>query len=187
MIFCQQCGTENESAAKFCKTCGGALGGQAGNPYIEAAAGSANVIRSGQVDAHGRVIADDGLPVGTDLDGEPGGERILWEGRPKFILSPWDSIRTKYRLTNERLMVDFGIVSRRQEEIELFRVNDVGVRQGVVQRIFGTGNLQIESTDATNPNRRMKDVSDPDRVKDVLRQAARAERQRRRVLLRDEV
>jgi hypothetical protein len=45
----------------------------------------------------------------------------------------------------------------------------------------------LETTDASTPEPQIKDIQNPERVKDLVRQAARAERQRRRVLLRDEV
>jgi hypothetical protein len=133
------------------------------------------------------IIADDGLPVGVDLDGEPGGERILWEGRPCLPLSVIDRVTTRYRLTNERLLVIRGFISRRTEEIDLYRVNDVTMKQSVIERAFGLGDVNIENTDATSPQFRLHDIANPERIKDMLRQAARLERQRRRVLLRDEV
>jgi hypothetical protein len=49
------------------------------------------------------------------------------------------------------------------------------------------GDVWIFSSDTSDPVYRLKNVSDPIRVKDLLRQAGRVERQRRRVILRDEV
>jgi uncharacterized membrane protein YdbT with pleckstrin-like domain len=133
------------------------------------------------------MIADDGLPVGEDLDGEPGGERVLWTGRPRLPLSWLDALMIRYKLTNERLMITHGFISKRVEEIELYRVNDVALKQSVMERIFGLGDVRLETTDSTTPESQIHDVANPERVKDLVRQAARNERQRRRVLLRDEV
>jgi len=133
------------------------------------------------------MIADDGLPVGQDLDGEPGGERILWTGRPRIPLSWIGALTTRYKLTNERLITTHGFISKRIEEIELYRVNDVALKQSIMERIFGLGDVRLETTDATTPESQINDVTNPERVKDMVRQAARNERQRRRVLLRDEV
>ena len=144
-------------------------------------------VGGGRTDAAGRMIADDGLPVGDDLDGEPGGERLLWEGRPSKLASPRLSLTTHYRLTNERLMMVHGFISRRTEEIERYRVNDVGVKQNAAERLLGIGDVRVVTTDATAPMKIMHNVQNPDRVKDLVREASRVERQRRRVLLRDEV
>jgi uncharacterized membrane protein YdbT with pleckstrin-like domain len=133
------------------------------------------------------MIADDGLPIGQDLDGEPGGERILWEGRPSLPISVFARITMRYKLTNERLIITHGFISKTIEELELYRVNDVSMHQGLVERMFGLGDVRLETTDATSPEPQLKDIKSPERVKDMIRVAARAERQRRRVLYRDEV
>ncbi|MDQ3043798.1 MAG: PH domain-containing protein [Chloroflexota bacterium] len=138
-------------------------------------------------DASGQMVADDGLPIGEDLDGAPGGERILWRGRPSPFLSPQQALMNRYKLTSERLMIDHGFIGRRTEETDLYRVNDVAVKQNAFERILGIGDIKIFTTDASAPEKNLFNVSHPDRVKDLIRAAARIERQRRRVLLRDEV
>ena len=66
-------------------------------------------------------------------------------------------------------------------------MNNVSMKQSIIERMFGLGDVRLETTDATTPEPQMKDIKNPERVKDLVRQAARAERQRRRVLYRDEV
>jgi hypothetical protein len=182
MPYCPNCGTDNEPGARFCNNCGRSLA-----DVEETAAVMDRPIGIAHNDAEGRMIADDGLPVGEDLDGEPGGERLLWRGRPSKFFSPRKAITLRYKLTNERIQIEHGFVGRRTEEIDLYRVNDVGVKQNVLERLFGFGDITIEGSDRTAPIATLINVIDPDRVKDMVRQAARAERQRRRVLLRDEV
>ncbi len=182
MPFCPSCGTENEDAARFCQNCGRELRTASPAGGVRPPAGPA-----GRTDAAGRMIADDSLPVGQDLDGEPGGERLLWKGRPSPFFSPRLALLTRYKLSNERLTTERGFVGRRTEEIDLYRVNDVAVKQNPFERLLGHGDVRVETTDATSPEQHLLNVADPDRVKDLIRAAARAERQRRRVLLRDEV
>jgi hypothetical protein len=179
MIYCPDCGTENEANARFCKSCGRSL--------ADVAADAAPAADAPTQPPKGQMIADDGLPVGEDLDGEPGGERVLWTGRPRIPLSWIAALTTRYKLTNERLIITRGFISKRIEEIELYRVNDVSMKQSIMERMFGLGDVRLETTDATTPESQVHDVQNPERVKDLIRQAARSERQRRRVLLRDEV
>jgi hypothetical protein len=181
MIYCPDCGTENDANARFCKSCGRSLA-----DVGEATAAPASV-GTPKAAAKGSMVADDGLPIGEDLDGEPGGERVLWQGRPRVPLSWIAALTTRYKLTNERLITTHGFITKHIEEVELFRVNDVSMRQGVMERIFGLGDIRLETTDASRPEPDIKDVKNPERVKDMIRLASRAERQRRRVLLRDEV
>jgi hypothetical protein len=179
MIYCPDCGTENEANARFCKSCGRSL--------ADVAADAVPAADAATQPPKGQMIADDGLPVGEDLDGEPGGERVLWTGRPRIPLSWIAALTTRYKLTNERLIITRGFISKRIEEIELYRVNDVSMKQSIMERMFGLGDVRLETTDATTPESQVHDVQNPERVKDLIRQAARSERQRRRVLLRDEV
>lgn len=177
MIYCPDCGTQNDENARFCKSCGRTL--------TDVATGTETA--APPPPPKGQMIADDGLPIGEDLDGEPGGERVLWTGRPRIPLSWIAALTTRYKLTNERLIVTNGFISKHIEEIELYRVNDVSMKMSVMERIFGLGDVRLETTDASTPDPQIKDVQNPERVKDLVRQASRAERQRRRVLLRDEV
>ncbi|HEY7032291.1 MAG TPA: PH domain-containing protein [Thermomicrobiales bacterium] len=187
MVICPKCQTRNDDDAKFCTNCGAALENTATTTEAPAAA-APPPMPSGEDEHKPRgPLADDGLPVGIDLDGEPGGERLLWQGRPAFPLSWINRVLTRYRLTNERLIIEHGFVRRRVEQVDLFRVHDVDYRQGIMERMFGLGDIAIETTDATAPAFNLIDVKDPNRVKDLVWQAARLERQRRRVLLREDV
>src|SRR5215208_199104 len=165
MIYCPDCGTQNEANSRFCKSCGRSLA-----DVPDAAASTAT-----ETAPKSQMIADDGLPVGQDLDGEPGGERILWTGRPRIPLSWIGALTTRYKLTNERLITTHGFISKRIEEIELYRVNDVAMKQSIMERMFGLGDVRLETTDATTPESHVHDVQNPERVKDLIRQAARSE------------
>lgn len=182
MIYCPDCGSKNDDDARFCDNCGRRLDdvqevNQIGQP----------VLRGDQKDAQGRLLADDGRPLGDDLDGHPRGERMIWQGRPSRLWSPRLAVTNRYKLTNQRLIMEYGFVGRRTEEMDLFRVNDVAVKQNMFERIAGIGDVYIEGTDTSAPHKTLQNVSDPDRVKDLIREEARQERQRRRVLLREDV
>ncbi|MEA2528504.1 MAG: hypothetical protein QOG89_148 [Thermomicrobiales bacterium] len=188
MTVCPNCQTQNDDDARFCTNCGTALEDTA---PTSATAGTAPLPPPPPSDSSTERVrsplADDGLPVGVDLDGEPGGERLLWQGRPGWPLSWVNRILTRYKLTNERLIIEHGFVRKRVEQIDLFRVHDVDYRQGIMERLLRMGDIGIETTDATASDVILKDVKDPNRVKDLVWQAARIERQRRRVLLREDV
>jgi hypothetical protein len=181
-IFCPDCGARNDPTARFCQSCGRSL-----EDVREVAAATNPVTVGDEKDQSGRLLADDGLPIGEDLDGVPGGERVLWEGRPSILWSPRMALTQRYKLTNQRLIMTFGFIGRRTEEIDLFRVNDVGVKQHPLERITRIGDVYISSADQSSPIRYLHNVKTPDRVKDLLRESSRHERQRRRVLLREDV
>jgi uncharacterized membrane protein YdbT with pleckstrin-like domain len=65
---------------------------------------------------------------------------IAWFGIP-FL--KWRT--TIYELTNRRLRLRQGILSRTGRDIPLNRISDVKFEQGLIDRIFGCGRLIVES------------------------------------------
>lgn len=196
MITCPDCGTENDETARFCDNCGRRLDDVKANA---AAAAPAEPMRDREPNARattaehrgaplpaGTPVADDGLPVGQDLDGIPGGERVLWEGRPSRLWSPRMSLMNRYRLTNQRLIMEYGFIGKTTEEIELYRVMDVGVKQHPLERIVQMGDIYLASGDASTPTKYLHNIPGPNRIKDMIREATRQERDRRRVMIRED-
>ncbi len=191
MIICPDCGTENDDSARFCDNCGRRLDDvePARAQQVPAAVGTG--ARSQAEPAPDPPVtdvplADDGLPVGRDLDGIPGGERVIWEGRPSRLWSPRMALMNRYKLTNQRLMVEFGFIGKTTEEIELYRVTDVGVKQHPLERITRMGDIYVASGDTSTPTRYLHNIVGPERVKDLIREATRQERERRRVFVRED-
>jgi len=56
---------------------------------------------------------------------------------------------TRYRLTNERLVKVSGLLARRIDEIELYRIRDTRLHQTFFQRLVGMGSVDVVSTDVS--------------------------------------
>jgi uncharacterized membrane protein YdbT with pleckstrin-like domain len=52
---------------------------------------------------------------------------------------------TTYELTNRRLRLRLGIISRTGRDFPLNRISDVSFKQGLIDRMFGCGRLLVES------------------------------------------
>lgn len=89
-----------------------------------------------------------------------------------------ESMFNRYRLTTERLFLRTGFISRHSEEIELFRIKDVSVRQGVLHRLVGAGNVTVLSSDDSTPWVLLRGVPRPNEIKEQIRQGSRAARKR---------
>ena len=99
-----------------------------------------------------------------------------------LLLHVW--LKTKslsYRLTTQRLFVRKGLISKRVEEIELFRVKDVTVNQGIIQRMLGFGTIIVLSSDDSTPKVVLMGVPKPNDVKEEIRTHYRAARKREKV------
>jgi uncharacterized membrane protein YdbT with pleckstrin-like domain len=93
----------------------------------------------------------------------------------------WVTRTTEYLLTNQRLKVWTGILTRRLDELELFRVRDQSMVQPLVMRFVGLGNLILTTADVSNPTITIQGVSDIENVRQLVRNAVQKERDRRRV------
>lgn len=79
----------------------------------------------------------------------------------------WLNIRFQEQgLTNKRVIVKRGIISRRTEEMKLNSIETVELQQGIGGRIFGYGNVKITGRGISNVV--FRGVSDPMDVKRLI-------------------
>jgi uncharacterized membrane protein YdbT with pleckstrin-like domain len=65
---------------------------------------------------------------------------VWWSLRP-FLF--W--LTTRYVVTDRRVLMRNGVLSRTGRDVPLTRVNDVSFKRTIVERMFGSGTLVIES------------------------------------------
>jgi uncharacterized membrane protein YdbT with pleckstrin-like domain len=63
----------------------------------------------------------------------------------------WRSRSRHYRLTTRRVVVETGVLGKRLEQVDLYRVSDYTVERPVGQRLLGTGNVVLRTLDRTSP------------------------------------
>jgi uncharacterized membrane protein YdbT with pleckstrin-like domain len=84
-----------------------------------------------------------------------------------------------YFITSERLVTRHGVLTRYHEELELFRVKDIQMTQSVWMRPLNIGNVILITTDASNPKVTLNAISQPDHVRETLRDCVSAMRERK--------
>lgn len=86
----------------------------------------------------------------------------------------------RYVLTDQRLMLEFGILSKAADDIDLRTVRETAFHQSALQRLFGIGTVHIMSGDqvAALAQFRMSGIPDPRSVRELVRSAAYAWSQR---------
>lgn len=87
-----------------------------------------------------------------------------------------------YTLTSTRLIIISGILGRRVDEVELFRIVNSISTQGPLDRIVNLGNIRIDSTDKTGIVKMIK-IPHPHEVRDSLRDAYTQARDKRGTVL----
>lgn len=141
-----------------------------------------------------------GLPIRTSQDAE----ELLFEGRPALIPSLgtlwlvilsaglwlvlcWiRSLGCHYRITTRRIVVETGVLSKRLEQIDLYRIADYTVDRPFGQRLLGTGNLLLKAFDKTTPQLDVRYIkTDVVALYERLRVATEADKARRGVRMVD--
>jgi len=56
---------------------------------------------------------------------------------------------SEFAVTNKRVIVKVGLVTRRTVELNLSKVESVGVDQGLAGRVFGFGTIVVQGTGGT--------------------------------------
>lgn len=91
-----------------------------------------------------------------------------------------------YRVYDDRLEVESGIISRRIENIELFRIRDVGLRQGIFGRMADFGDVYVHSTDSSQPDMHIRGVDQPKELYQHLRARVSESRAAHRTMIIEE-
>jgi len=86
-----------------------------------------------------------------------------------------------YEITTERLRLYEGVLNQDIDEIELYRVKDMRILRPFLLRIFGLGNLQLETSDRTHPKPVLTAIRDAVEVREELRQRVELLRDQKRV------
>lgn len=79
----------------------------------------------------------------------------------------------RYRLTTQRIFITHGLINKRTDEVELEKYKDVFVNQDFWDNIVGCGDIEVITSDVTNPTIRIIDIRDPIAKKETIRAAAR--------------
>ena len=127
-------------------------------------------------------------------------EETLWTGRSSqwknlgawlagilIIPLPWTFwqwlvVRNRvFRLTNERLLIESGVLNKSTETLELYRVRDLQVTQPLLLRMLGLQNITLLTTDKSTPDLVLDYVPAGAGLADKLRVQIEQCRQRKRV------
>ena len=109
---------------------------------------------------------------------------VVWKDRKRIIFGlPWTF--TRYILTQEKLTVDTGFISRKEDEIRLYRVLDISLDRPLGQRIWGLGTIRLNTADKTLLEVAIKRIKRAKEVKDMLSDMVEKERDEKRIAARE--
>ena len=74
-----------------------------------------------------------------------------------------------YTLTNKRVMSKAGIISRKIHEVGVKDIRNINVKQGILERLFGLGTVEIASAGTGGAEVTFIGIRDPMRARDLIR------------------
>ena len=90
----------------------------------------------------------------------------IWHDRKRILGLPISF--TRYALSEDRLFLKRGVINVKQDEIVLYRVRDLRVSVSLWQRLFGVGTVTVISTDKSIPELTLKNIRQPNEVKELI-------------------
>lgn len=131
-------------------------------------------------------------------------EDVVWEGGPSQVLNLgtyilctllsvlivpifmgiWAYVvtrTTRYTLTTQRLSFRRGVFSKETDVIELYRIKDMKVAEPFFLRLFGKGDIVLDTSDRSHPEFTLRAVPAPEKLRDTIRGLVEKRRDEKRV------
>jgi len=136
-------------------------------------------------------------------------EEVIWEGKPSqlvnlssylfwllplmwmglgLIISLYKYLKVsthKIKITNQRIIEEYGILSKTTEELELFRVKDITLHQSFWYRLLGISVIRLVTSDKSSPTHSLTGIVDGKKLREQLRNVVEKRRKDKGVVERD--
>ena len=106
-------------------------------------------------------------------------QNYLWKDRRRRMGMPLSF--TRYALSEDRLFLSVGFLSRTDDEVLLYRVRDISTKRSLWQRLWGMGTITVTSSDKSHGTLVLKNVKKPMQVKELLHNQVEEMKLQRRV------
>ncbi|MBI4508977.1 MAG: PH domain-containing protein [Deltaproteobacteria bacterium] len=116
------------------------------------------------------------------------GARILatlipaFVGTVAFLLTTLLRRSTRVRVTSRSIEIETGLLSKRIDILELWRVKDMRYRQSLVDRILGVAHIDVFTKDVTSPNLELVGLPASRTLFEGLRDSVEIQKQSRRIV-----
>ncbi|MBR5273038.1 MAG: PH domain-containing protein [Clostridia bacterium] len=107
-------------------------------------------------------------------------KEYIWKARKRTIFGLPLSF-TVYKLTEEKLFIETGFLSKKEEEIRLYRILDLTLHRPLGQRIFGVGTIHCCTADKSTPEFEIIKIKNAKKVKELLSECVEEERMKKRI------
>jgi uncharacterized membrane protein YdbT with pleckstrin-like domain len=89
----------------------------------------------------------------------------------------------RWKITSQRIQTERGILSKKIDVVELYRVEDIVYSQTLLQRILGEATIKLVTLDQTTPTMLIQGITNTRDIYERLRVAVNQRRKEQRVLV----
>ncbi len=99
-----------------------------------------------------------------------------------FLFLVWIKLKTeKFKITSRMIDQTTGLITKRQNTLDTWRIKDIQFQQGIWDRVVKTGTINIMSIDKTSPVIILKGLPGAKNIYEKLKEAAYQQRAERKV------
>ena len=111
---------------------------------------------------------------------------ILWSERKGIWCGlPWTF--TKYQFTKDKFTIESGLFTKIEDDVRLYRITDITLKQTFIQRVFGIGSIICSSSDRTLGDFTIQNIKNSREVKETLSDLIERARKENRVFSREDL
>ncbi len=119
----------------------------------------------------------------ADIQEVQGRKGCIWSDRKHHLWFPLSF--TKYSVENGRIYINSGFIAAREDECLLYRILDISLTRTLGQRLFGTGTIELNTTDRSTPVIRIENIKHSVEVKRMLSNLIEEDRREKQVVGKD--
>lgn len=97
-----------------------------------------------------------------------------------FFGLPWTF--TKYRIEEDLLTINTGLINQVENDCFMYKIQDVQLNSGLMERLFGLGTIICFTGDKTHPQLIIKHIKNSRGIKEFILKASEEARMKRRTL-----
>lgn len=106
----------------------------------------------------------------------------MYQERKRCLLFGLPLSFTTYRVEEEKVNIRKGLFRMVEDDTLMYRIQDVKLVTGLLERIFGLGTIVCYSSDVTDPKLELTHIRHAREIKDYILRTSEAERRKVRTL-----